>query len=168
MNNNNWSYDQDSGRYIIKGARILYPNFAGEEQDYNQAGKRNFRLVVDETLAHELEGQGIHVRARPPRDETEEATYLIKVGVYPSSDIRILSGKAMRQLDVDEFDLVDDEYRKGHVDNGRIGLEFHISRNTKVQSSSLYVRTDTMVVPITKSKLLEDYDDYDSDDPFDE
>ena len=168
MNKMNWFYDEDTGRYVIKGsARILFPNFEGAEQDYNQAGKRNFRLQLTEDLAEEMQNRDVHVRVREGRDEEEDDQYLMKVGVYPDADIRLLSGKAMTNLAFDNLSMIDREFRKGHIKNGEISLEFHVSKNTKVASSSPYVRVDTMIIPIRKSRLLEEYEDYD-DEPFDE
>lgn len=176
MIENKWFYDEDTGRYVIKAsARILFPNFEGAEQDYNQAGKRNFRLQLDEDLAKEMEERGVHVRMRPARDDEEDDQYLMKVGVYQDADIRLLSGKAMSKVIIDNDDrgmptkadqgkMVDDEFRKGHIKNGEISLEFHVSKNTKVSTSSPYVRVDTMIIPIRKSRLLEEYDDYEDDD----
>lgn len=171
--NKNYScvYDEETGHYIVKGATILFPNFAGEEQDYNPAGKRNFRLVLDEGLANELKGRGVHVRERPARDETEEPTYLAKIGVYSDADIRILSGKAMQTYTIDNRDPDEDDgpaidrwFRKGHVYNGDISLEFHLSKNTKITSSSPYLRVDCMIIPIRKSRLMDEYQDYEMED----
>lgn len=168
--NNNYScmYDEDTGHYIVKGATIMFPNFAGDEQDFNPAGKRNFKLLVDEGLASELKRFGVSVRERPPRDETEDPTYQVKVGVYGDADIRFLSGKAMttmvidnRNADNDDGPMIDREFRKGHVINGDIRLEFHVSKNTKIASSAPYLRLDCAVIPIRKSRLMEEYDGYD-------
>lgn len=179
MEKMNWFYDEDTGRYVIKSsARILFPNFEGAEQDYNQAGKRNFRLQLTEDLAEEMRDRGVHVRMREGRDDEEDDQYLMKVGVYQDAEIRLLSGKAMTRVLIENDDrgmptkndqgrLIDGEFRKGHIKNGEISLEFHVSRNSKVSGSSPYVRVDTMIIPIRKSRLLEDYEDYD-DDPFDE
>lgn len=163
MNNMNWFYDDETGRYVVKGARILFPNFAGDEQDYNQAGKRNFRLQVTEDLAEEMKSRGVYIRERPPREDEDETQYLMKVGIYSDADIRLLSGRKMQPLTVDTFDLVDKEFRKGHVGNGDISVEFHVSKNTRVASSSPYVRADTIIIPIRKSRLLEDYTEYEDD-----
>ena len=168
MEKMNWFYDEDTGRYVIKSsARILFPNFEGAEQDFNQAGKRNFRLQLTEDLAEEMRNRGVHVRMREGRDDEEDDQYLMKVGVYPDADIRLLSGKAMSSIAPENLAMIDREFRKGHIKNGEISLEFHVSKNTKVATSSPYVRVDTMIIPIRKSRLLEDYEDYD-DDPFDE
>ena len=164
MSNMNCFYDEETGRYVIKGARIMFPNFAGEEQDYNHAGKRNFRLVVNEALAEEMKNQGVFIRERPPREDDDEPQLLMKVGIYRDADIRLLTRGKMTQLAFEDFDMVDKEFRKGHVDNGNISIELHVSKNTRVASSAPYVRVDTMIVPIRKSRLLEEYEEYESDD----
>lgn len=166
----NWEYDELSGRYIVKGARVLFANFEGAEQDYNQKGKRNFRLQLDESLKDEIKRQGVYVRERPGRDEFDDPQYLMKVGVYGDADIRLLSGRTMTKVPIttdpatDGGSLIDREFQKGHVENGRIDIEFHVSKNTRVASSSPYVRVDTMIIPIRKSKLLDGYDDIDDED----
>ena len=163
MSTMTWKYDEETGRYIVKGARILFPNFEGVEQDYNMKGKRNFRLQLDEDFAQEMKSRGIYVRERDPRNDDEERQFLMKVGVYDNSDVRLLSGRAMTALTPETFLMVDREYQKGHVVNGDIDLEIHVSKNTKVAASSPYVRLDTAIIPIRKSKLLEDYEDYEGD-----
>lgn len=181
MNNSNmtWTYDEDTQRYIVRNARILFPNFQGAEQDYNMAGKRNFNLQIDKELSDELQRQGVRVREREPRNEEEDIQYLIKVGVYKDAEIRMLSGKAMTKILIenderglpsrnDQGNMVDDEFRRGHARNGEIMVEFHVSRNTRVANAMIYVRLDTMIIPIRKSRLLEEYEDHDSDElPFD-
>lgn len=173
-----WEYDNESGRYIVRNARIMYPNFQGAEQNYNAAGKRNFNLLIpfDITdLADDLRNRDIHVRTLEARDDTEDERHLVKISVYQDADIRLLSGKAMTKIRVDNEDpqrdqteMVDSEFRKGHVINGRIDLEFHLSRNTRVVAASPYLRLDTMIIPIRKSRLLEEYEEFDIDDDFDE
>lgn len=179
MSNMNWTYDEDTGRYIVKNAIIRFPNIRGAEQDYNTAGKRNFNLQIDESLAEELKERGVHVRVREGRDDEEEKQYLVKIGVYRDAEIRLLSGKAMSRVTIDSDDrgmptandqgnMVDDEFRRGHVKNGEVSVEFHVSKNTRVASSSPYCRVDTMIVPIRKSRLLEEYEEYEDDQPFDD
>ena len=169
--NNNYScvYDEDTGHYIVKGATVMFANFAGAEQDYNPAGKRNFKLLMDEGLADELKSMGVHVRERPPRDETEDTTYQAKIGVYNDADIRLLSGRTMSPMTIsrneeeDDGPAIDREFRKGHVINGDIRLEFHVSRNTKITNASPYLRLDGMIIPIRKSRLMSDYEDYEEE-----
>ena len=150
----------------------MFPNFAGEEQSFNPAGKRNFRLCMDESLANEMKNRGVYVRELPPRENGDETEYLMKVGVYGNSEVCIKTGKSMNQVAVDEFGIIDSEFRRGHVRNGAIDVEFHVSRNTNVPNGSYYIRLDTIIVPIRKSKLIEEYessmsgDDSEEDLPF--
>jgi predicted metal-binding protein len=51
----NYTYNENTGRYRIKKAEIWFPNFAGTQSQYNQAGKRNFKVAISEELASELE-----------------------------------------------------------------------------------------------------------------
>ncbi len=174
MSNCNWMYDEDSGRYIVKGARILFPNFEGAEQNYNAAGKRNFRVELPEDMVDEMKSRGVYVRYREG-DEQHDDQWLIKIGVYPDADVRLLSGRAMTKIRIDNDDdemdqasLVDSEFRKGHVKNGEIAMEFHVSRNTRVVGASPYARLDTIIIPIRKSRLLSDYEDGEyEDEPLD-
>ena len=178
MSNMTWNYDEDTGRYIVKNAVVRFPNIQGAQQDYNQEGKRNFNLQIDESLAEELKDRGVHVRTRDGREE-DEVQHLVKIGVYRDADIRMLSGKAMTRVVIENDDrglptendqgrMVDDEFRRGHVKNGEVCLEFHISRNTRVATSSPYCRVDTLIIPIRKSRLLSEYEDYEDDMPFDD
>jgi ribosomal protein L35AE/L33A len=164
----------------VKKARILFPNFRGAEQDYNAKGKRNFNLQVSEELAKDLEDQGVHVRYREGRTEDDEGQWLVKIGVYRDADIRMLSGKAMTKVLIvndannmpaedDQGKMIDDEYSKGHIRNGDVMVEFHVSKNTRVVTAAPYLRVDTMIIPIRKSRLLEEFEDYDDEEtPFDE
>lgn len=171
MNNNyDCVYDQDTGHFIVNGATVLFPNFSGVAQQYNQEGKRNFKLVVDESLANTLKEMGVFIKERPPRDETEEMTYQVKIGVYSDAEILFVNGKAKTPMLIDGRDpenddgpAIDREFRKGHVYNGDIRLEFHVSKNTKYPNSSPYLRLDGMVIPIRKSRLMSEYEDYDEE-----
>lgn len=171
MNNNyRCMYDEDTGHYIVEGATIMFPNFAGEEQDFNPAGKRNFRLVIDQGLADELKSRGVNVRERPPRDDDDEPTYLTKIGVYSDADIQFRNGRKLtpmvidnRNPDEDDGLDIDRTFRKGHVFNGEVELEFHVSKNTKISTSAPYLRLDCAVIPVRKSRLMDKYADYETE-----
>lgn len=61
-----------NGHLQIDDARITFRNFAGEEQEFNRKGDRNFSWVIDDPdLAEELKGHGWNVRIKPPRNEGE-------------------------------------------------------------------------------------------------
>jgi len=46
------------------------------------------------------------------------------------------------------------------VRNGEIQMEFHVSVNTRLSKPTPYLRLDTLFVPINKSRLMEEYEDY--------
>ena len=175
MNNNmTWFYDEETGHYIVKGTRILFPNFQGAEQDYNPAGKRNFRLLVPADMASELKDQGISVREREGRTEDDPTQYMVKIGVYPTADIFLVeSNNRKNRMTIDNQDhenddgaLIDSEFGKGHIKNGDISVEFHISRNTRVPNGMLYTRADVVLLPVRKSKLLDDFEPDDDELPM--
>lgn len=175
MNTNfSWEYDNYSGHYIIRGARVLFPNFAGAAQNYNTEGRRNFRVEISEDMANEMRDRGIFVKEYDGREDSDETQRTIKVSVYPDADIRFLSGRNMTSVVIDNENkdndmgrMIDTEFRKGHVMNGEIDLEFRIARNTKVSGSSPYLRVEMMVIPIRKSKLAEAYEHYMDDEDDD-
>ena len=171
MNSNiTYEYDQYSRHYILRGTRLLFVNFSGVEKQYNNAGKRNFHAVIPPELADELASKGIHLHTLPPRNDGDEETITVKISVYEDADIRLLSGSAMTSVVIskdpneDMGPNVDKEFGKGHVMNGHVDLEFHVARNTKVPSSSPYLRVDMLVIPVRKSKLAEAYENYGSND----
>ena len=57
----------------IENANILFPNFAGNETQYNRAGDRNFCVEIDETVVNSLVKERYYIqvsvsfRNRPPK-----------------------------------------------------------------------------------------------------
>lgn len=46
----------------LENVRIIYPNFSGRENDYNNDGSREFSVVVDPEIGAELASQGFNVK----------------------------------------------------------------------------------------------------------
>ena len=169
MNTNTMSYEYDrySRHYIVRNTRILFANFTGAARQYNMEGRRNFHIVIPEDLATEMENLGVNVHHLPPRNEDETETCTLKVSVYPDADIRLISGRVATNAvidnnnkDMDMGPMIDNEFRKGHVLNGEVKIEFHVTRNTQVPNSSPYLRVDVLFLPIRKSRLVEEYESY--------
>lgn len=80
----------------IEGARIGFRNFSGKEGQFNPAGKRNFCVFLDYTLAKELEKDGWNVRWLTPRDDQEDEQGYLQVAVsydnIPPKIVMITSG----------------------------------------------------------------------------
>lgn len=176
MNTNiNYEYDRYSRHYIVRNTRILFANFTGAARQYNQEGRRNFHIVIPEDLAVEMENLGVNVHHLPPRNEDEPETCTLKVSVYPDADIRLVNGRVATNAvidnvnkDMDMGPMIDNEFRKGHVLNGEIKIEFHVAKNTKVPNSSPYLRVDVLFIPIRKSRLVEEYESYMDDEDEDD
>lgn len=169
MNQNSitWEYDRYSRHYILRDTRILFANFSGQARQYNQEGRRNFHAIIPADLADRLQAEGIYIHTLQPRNEDEDVQYSVKVSVYQDADIRLLNGSQYTQAvivnndpDADMGKMVDAEFVKGRVMNGSVKLEFHISRNTKVANSSPYLRVDMLILPIRRSMLEDEFNNY--------
>lgn len=162
-----WNYDQTDGRYYVEKAHISYTNFAGNENDMNQKGKRNFKLRIDEDLYNELIARGIQARMTPPRNDGDEPWYSVKCNVYPSSKIFLLAGTKTR-VEFEDLKDIDEEILAGQVANGEIDVSFHVSVNTMLARPSYYIRVDSMYIPIRKNRFDKKYEAYGAPDVDDE
>nr|DAQ75946.1 MAG TPA: hypothetical protein [Caudoviricetes sp.] len=59
----------------LENVRIIYPNFAGRESEYNTKGSREFALALDPELGQELASQGLNVKF-PTEDQPNRPVYL--------------------------------------------------------------------------------------------
>uniref|UniRef100_A0AAU7GZP9 DprA-like DNA processing chain A n=1 Tax=Streptomyces phage Scarif TaxID=3158858 RepID=A0AAU7GZP9_9CAUD len=117
-------YKRVNEEILLEGAKIIWPNFAGEKRLYNEGGKRNFSIELDEPLAHQLHEMGWNVKDNARKVETGEAQELryhlpvtVKMdGKRPPRIFVITKSKNRRTqldeesvglLDVLEFDLID-------------------------------------------------------------
>jgi hypothetical protein len=65
----------------FQDVRIVYRNFAGRKQPFNQEGERNFSIVIPADLAEQLNADGWNAKYREPRDEDEEGMWHLPVKV---------------------------------------------------------------------------------------
>lgn len=158
----NYTYNENSGRYRIKKAEIWFPNFSGVQSQFNAAGKRNFKVAVNEDLASELEDQGIRVSELRRKDDTEPQRYTVKIGVYPDSKIFLVTDDHKAQpISVDDSDVIDTEFRSGLIRNGEVDVKFHVSVNSRLNPPAPYLRLDAIYFPIDMDDQMDDYADYD-------
>lgn len=65
----------------IEGARLVFRNFEGKEGKFNNAGKRNFCVLLDDDLAHTLQDDGWNIKWLNPREEGDDPQAYIQVAV---------------------------------------------------------------------------------------
>lgn len=100
----------------IPGQQIIFRNFEGVAGKFNNAGDRNFSLIIDEDLASELQAKGFTVKRTKGNEDYDAVPYIkIKVGFtlkdgtdnpYPPKIFKIDS-TGMRQLDKNNVKLLD-------------------------------------------------------------
>lgn len=98
------------GEVSFENMRIVFRNFAGEERQYNAAGKRNFALVLSDEQADALEADGWNVKRKPPREEGEDNFNFLGVTVsYKGRPPRLvmLSSRGRTTLDEGTAELLD-------------------------------------------------------------
>jgi len=96
---------------VFENARILFRNFAGKETKYNDAGKRNFCVIIDdEKKALALQEEGWNIRILRPRDEDEEPRYYMQVAVSFKNippKVYMVTSHSKTLLDEESIDSLD-------------------------------------------------------------
>ena len=98
------------------GQQLIFRNFEGAAGKFNNAGDRNFCLIIDEELAGELQSKGFTIKRTKAREDYDSVPYIkIKVGFtlkdgtdnpYPPKIYKIDS-TGMRALDKTNVKLLD-------------------------------------------------------------
>lgn len=101
-----------TGNVRIEGARLIFKNFQGKKSEYNDAGNRNFGVLLDEDLAEQLEMDGWKVKRLRPRpddpDQYEQPWLSVKVKFNPYPPIAVLiNSRGKKKLDEDTIDQLD-------------------------------------------------------------
>jgi len=95
---------------MIEGATIAFRNFSGKEGRYNQAGKRNFCVFLDDDLAETLKNDGWNVRWLEPRDDQDDKQPYMQVTVgfdFKPPNITLITSKGRTTLDAESISLLD-------------------------------------------------------------
>ena len=98
------------------GQHLIFRNFEGAAGKFNNAGDRNFCLIIDDELAAELQAKGFSIKRTKARDDFDSVPYIkIKVGFtlkdgtdnpYPPKIYKIDS-TGMKALDKTNVKLLD-------------------------------------------------------------
>lgn len=103
---------------VIEDARLLFLNFSGREDAFNDAGKRTFCVVLPPDIAQVMEADGWNVKYLAAREEGEEDTaylpveakynkYPPKITIITSSGPKLLTEDTVAMLDSQDFKTVD-------------------------------------------------------------
>lgn len=69
----------------IKGARLIFRNFAGNRTQFNDEGRRNFCVILSPEVADDMMKDGWNVKMLKPRDESDSPQPYIQVKVNYNS-----------------------------------------------------------------------------------
>lgn len=91
-------------RITIEEAELLYRNFVGREDRYNQPGDRNFCVYLDDGIADQLKKDGWNVRIQEPREEGDAPRFYLPVAVsfkYYPPQITLITSTGRKRIDED-------------------------------------------------------------------
>jgi len=82
----------------LQNNEVIFRNFAGQADQYNAQGKRQFSIVLDQARADDLSEKGWNVKLLRARDEGDQPTPFLPVeanmdGAYPPK-VYLMSGVA--------------------------------------------------------------------------
>ena len=143
---------------VLEGARFYAHNFAGKPNQYNEAGDRNFCVLLEEEKAQELKEEGWNVKKRTYEDG--EVVFYLPVGVrfdfFPPKIVLInshsrvnLDETTVKELDEVEIENIDMIIRPYNYEAmGRTGVKAYLK---------------TMFVTIVEDELEKKYADWGSE-----
>ena len=125
----------NNGNLAIEGARIVFRNFEGRQDNYNNLGDRNFAVVIDDPdTAEQLRANSWNVKTWGPKDDPDAVVMYIKVNVsykFTAPIIDLIGSRNTQSLNEDtagiadraNFTSIDLEIYPSHwIMNGREGV----------------------------------------------
>ena len=89
---------------------IFYTNFRGEPGPYNNAGDRNFNVILEGDALEQALSYGMNVKTTKPRDGYDPVSY-IKVNIgykYRAPIAMLINSKVKRSLNEHNIGILDD------------------------------------------------------------
>lgn len=144
---------------MMEDVRIIFRNFAGRAGMYNAEGDRNFAVVLDDDMAHELGAAGWNVKLLKPREEGDSPQpYLsvkVKMDGYRPPLIKMITSKGSTQLDEESVDMLD------WVDIAQVDLVVRPYEWNKAGKSGISAYLQSLFVTIIEDPLQMKYDNMD-------
>lgn len=95
----------------LEGVRIVYRNFEGKQDKYNEEGNRNFAIVLDDEQYEKFLADGWNVKRKPSKEEGEGYfnTFPVKVNFKGRRPPRLvlITSKGRTSLDEDLAMIID-------------------------------------------------------------
>ena len=129
---------EEQKTFMIEDAHILFRNFAGREEQFNDKGKRNFCVILEPDVAKQMEADDWNVKYLKPQDEDDEPTPYIQVSlrfdIMPPRIVMLTSTSRTRldessveSLDWADFENVDLIARGYNWEaNGKTGVKAYL------------------------------------------
>lgn len=98
------------GTVVIEDAKIIFLNFSGKEGQYNDAGEKNFCVLLDVGLAQDLKADGWNVKYLKPQDGMEHGDPYLQVKVsykYRPPKITLVTWNGKTPLGEEECGILD-------------------------------------------------------------
>ena len=96
----------------MDGVRICYRNFSGTGSKFNNAGDRNFAIVIeDQAVADALIEAGWNVKIKAPREDGDTPFMVLPVKIKFNARgpaVYLKSGGAMNRLDEESINILDE------------------------------------------------------------
>ncbi len=132
------------GEKLFENARILFRNFAGEERQFNQAGARNFVLILEPDAAEDMTREGWNIKMLKSKEEGVPDRPYVQVAVSEKGPrpptVVLITSRGRTTLPPDMWMLID------YADIENVDLiirpyEWVVNRNTGIKAylKSIYV-----------------------------
>lgn len=104
----------DKNTVVMEDMKLIFRNFKGDEQRFNQKGDRNFCVLLEDEVAHAMAEDGWNVKWLTPREgadegETDQAYLQVKIkydGGKPPR-IVIITSRGKSNLDESQVEMLD-------------------------------------------------------------
>ncbi len=95
---------------MMEGVRIIFRNFEGKEDLYNREGSKNFSVILDDDVAHQMAEDGWNIKWLKAREDGEAPQAYIQVSlrfdVFPPR-IVLITSRGRTQLDEETVEMLD-------------------------------------------------------------